>query len=267
MSGTMTIAYDVAGSGPTVLLLHSTVCDRRMWDPQVPALVGAGYRAVRADLRGFGETPMPDRPYDNARDVADLLDLLGAERVAVVAASGGGKVGQAVAARWPARVSALMLVSTAVAGHEAGAELSAFDEREEALLEAGDVDAATELNVTTWLGPHAGETTRAAVRQMQRHAFDVQLAGDEDVEQIQVEFDVAAITAPTLLVSGAHDLPDFPRIAAGLAGRLPDARHIELDWAGHLPSLERPDAFNTLLLDFLSGGEYLSGGDAARRGG
>lgn len=251
----MTIAYDVAGSGPTVLLIHSTVCDRRMWDPQVPALVGAGYRAVRADLRGFGETPMPDRPYDNARDMLDVLDDAGADRAAVVAASGGGRVGQELAARWPARVSALMLVNTAVDGHEPGEELRAFDEREEALLEAGDVDAATALNVATWLGPHADEATRARVARMQRHAFEVQLADSAEVERVRVAYDVSAVTAPTLLVSGAHDLPDFTRIAAGLAARLPHARHVPLDWAGHLPSLERPEAFNALLLDFLRGGD------------
>jgi 3-oxoadipate enol-lactonase len=250
----MTIAYDEAGSGPTVLLLHSTVCDRRMWDPQVPVLVEAGYHMVRADLRGFGETPLPDRPYDNAQDMVDVLDRVGAERAAVVAASGGGRVGLEVAARWPRRVTALMLVSTALAGHEAGAELSAFDAREEELLEAGDVAGATALNVATWLGPHADEATRAKVGEMQRHAFEVQLAPAEEVEPIRAAYDVSAVAALTLLLSGAHDLPDFQRIAAELAGRLPDARHLHLDWAGHLPSLERPDAFNALLVEFLAGG-------------
>jgi 3-oxoadipate enol-lactonase len=56
------VSYDVAGSGPTVVLLHSTVCDRRMWDPQMPVLVNAGYRVVRSDMRGFGQTPMPAQP-------------------------------------------------------------------------------------------------------------------------------------------------------------------------------------------------------------
>ncbi|BCB90674.1 hydrolase [Phytohabitans suffuscus] len=255
MVGAMTLAYDVAGSGPTVVLLHSTVCDRRMWDPQVQPLVDAGFRMVRADFRGFGETPMPDRPYSDAQDVVDLLDRVGAERVAVVAASGGGRVGQEVAARWPARVTALVLVSTAAGGHEPGAELRAFGEREDALLAAGDVEAATELNLSTWLGPHADEATRARVGRMQRHAFEVQLAGDVDVEPIRTEFDVADITAPALLVSGAHDLPDFGRIAADLAGRLPRARHVTLDWAGHLPSVERPEVFNALLVEFLRRGD------------
>ncbi len=247
----MTLSHDVAGNGPTVLLLHSTVCDRRMWDPQMPVLLDAGHRVVRCDLRGFGQTPVPDRPYNNARDVADLMDLLGVERTAVVAASGGGRVALEVAARWPQRVAALALLCTAMAGHEPGPELSAFAGREDALLEAGDIAGATELNVETFLGPHADDATREKVRQMQRHAFAVQLAATEDFPQIKVETDLAAITAPSLLVSGAHDVADFRQIAVRLARHLPDARHVELDWAGHLPSLERPDVVNAMLVDFL----------------
>jgi 3-oxoadipate enol-lactonase len=247
----MTLSHDDTGDGPAVVLLHSTVCDRRMWDPQLPALVAAGHRVVRCDLRGFGETPVPDRPYDDAQDVVDLLDELGVEQTAVVGASGGGRVAQEVAARWPRRVTALALLCTAMADHEPSARLQAFGAREEALIEAGDVAGATELNVELWLGPQAGEATREKVREMQRHAFEVQLVAVEEFEPIRVEVDLSAITAPTLVVSGAHDVADFREIAAFLVGRLADARHVELDWAGHLPSLERPDAVNPLLVDFL----------------
>jgi 3-oxoadipate enol-lactonase len=247
----MTLSHDLAGSGPTVLLLHSTACDRRMWDPQMPVLAATGYRAVRCDLRGFGDTPVPDRPYDDARDVVDLLDLLGIGDTAVIGASGGGRVAIEVAARWPRRVRSLTLLCTALRGHEPSAELRAYGERENALLEAGDVDAAVELNVRTWLGPSAGEQTREKVRRMQRRAFEVQLAAAEEFEPIRVEADLSAITAPSLLVAGAHDFADFRQIAVQLSQRLPGARHLELDWAGHLPSLERPEAINPLLVDFL----------------
>jgi pimeloyl-ACP methyl ester carboxylesterase len=247
----MTLSHDVAGSGPTVLLLHSTACDRRMWDPQMPVLAAAGYRAVRCDLRGFGETPVPDRPYDDARDVVDLLDLLGVGDTAVIGASGGGRVAIEVAARWPRRVSSLTLLCTALAGHEPSAELRAYGERENALIEARDIDAAVELNVRTWLGPSAGEETREKLRRMQRRAFEVQLAAAEEFEPIRAEVDLSAITAPSLIVSGAHDLADFAQIAVQLSHRLPGARLVELAWAGHLPSLERPEAINPLLVDFL----------------
>jgi pimeloyl-ACP methyl ester carboxylesterase len=247
----MTLAHDLAGSGPTVVLVHSTACDRRMWDPQMPALVGAGYRAVRADLRGFGQTPMPDRPYNEAQDVVDLMDLLGADRAALVAASGGGRVALEVAARWPSRVTALALLCSARAGHEPSAELRAFGEREDALLEAGDVAGATELNVDTWLGPHADDATRARVREMQRHAFEVQLAATDEPDAIEFDVDPSAITAPTLLVSGRHDLADFRHIAVHLSGLVAGSQHLDLDWAGHLPSLERPGEMNRILVDFL----------------
>jgi pimeloyl-ACP methyl ester carboxylesterase len=179
------------------------------------------------------------------------MDLLGAARAALVAASGGGRVALEAAARWPARVTALALLCTARAGHEPSAELRAFGEREDAMLEAGDIAGATELNVTTWLGPHADEATRQRVREMQRHAFEVQLAVSEEIDPIEADFDLTAVTAPTLLVSGRHDLVDFRDIAGHLSRLLTGARHLELDWAGHLPSLERPDAMNAILVDFL----------------
>ena len=249
----MTLAHDVAGDGPAVLLLHSTVCDRRMWDPQVPALVAAGYRVARCDLRGYGDSPLPDGPYDEGQDVIDLLDALGADRVALIAASGGGRVALEIAAGHPQRVTALALLCTAWWDRERSAELRAFGAREDALLEAGDVAGATELNVDLWVGPAADEQTRDRVRRMQRHAFDVQLAATEEFAPLRTQPEVAGITAPTLLVSGRHDVRDFREIAAELAKRIPGARHVELEWAGHLPSLERPDRVNPLLLEFLRG--------------
>ena len=84
---------------------------------------------------------------------------------------------------------------------------------------------------------------------MQRHNFDVQLEATGGPEKEDV--DLTRITAPTLAVSGAHDLPDFRHIAAGLPTILPNARHLELPWAGHLPNLERPAEVTTLLTDFL----------------
>ena len=58
---------------------------------------------------------------------------------------------------------------------------------------------------------------------------------------------------PALVVDGAEDVPDFRAIARHLAEALPDARAATIPDAAHLPSLERPEAFEDLLLSFLLG--------------
>ncbi|MGC9668808.1 alpha/beta fold hydrolase [Planosporangium sp. 12N6] len=246
----MALAHDVDGTGPAVVLLHSSAADRRMWDPQVGALLAAGHRVLRCDFRGFGDTP-PARGYHDAEDVRDLLDYLGIEVAALVGASFGGRISQEIAARWPARVNRLVLLCAGMVDAEPSPELLAFAEREEELLAAGDIDAAVELNVRTWLGPDADERAREAIRVMRRHSFAVQAAFDGGPDAPRGPIDVTTIQAPTLVVSGAHDVRDFRDIAAVLAREIPKARHVELPWAGHLPNLERPAEVTALLIDFL----------------
>ncbi|RKE17182.1 alpha/beta fold hydrolase [Streptomyces sp. TLI_171] len=248
----MTITHEVAGAGPAVVLLHSSVCDRRMWDGQWDALREAGYRVVRCDFRGFGETPCADRPYDNVTDLVELLDELGIERAALVGASFGGRIALQFAALHPARVGSLTLLCPGRPGHEASAELEALDELEVGLVESGRLDEAVELMVDTWLGPDADEDARALVRAMQRNAYEVQLAPEVEISPTPVEVDLANVVAPTLVYSGAHDVPDFRRIPVELAELLPDAEHRELPWAGHLPALERPAQTAELLLAHLA---------------
>ncbi|MFE4311387.1 alpha/beta fold hydrolase [Streptomyces sp. NPDC056891] len=251
----MTLSHDLAGQGPTtVLLLHSGVCDRRMWDGQFHALAEAGHRVVRCDLRGFGDTPV-DAAHTHADDVRELLDHLGVERAAVVGSSFGGKVALELAVRHPGHVSALALLASGIPGFAPGDELRAWDDREDELLEAGDLDGAVELNVDTWLGPEAGPEARALVREMQRHAFEVQLAVPEELHPVTPEVtadDLAGIEVPALVAVGAHDLPDFRAVADDLTRLLPGARRVDLDWAGHLPALERPAETARLLTAFLA---------------
>jgi pimeloyl-ACP methyl ester carboxylesterase len=249
----MLLSHDVRGSGPTVLLLHAGVADRRMWAPLVDALAPT-FRVVSPDLRGFGQTPLPPGPYSDADDLDALLAHLGIVRTAVVGSSYGGRVALELATTHPSRVSSLVLLNPAYRGIEPTGAAAAAGEEEDRLLEAGDVDGAVEHNVRTWLGPDAGDEARELVRVMQRNAFEVQLAADRaDPGPVprRVEVDPAGFTVPTTVVSGGHDLDHFPAVADHLAAQIPGADRVHLDWAGHLPSLERPDAVLALLLDVL----------------
>lgn len=247
----MILSHDTAGSGPAVLLLHAGVADSRMWDPQLEPFA-QHHRVIRCDLRGYGNTPLTSETFDNAGDVRALLASLDEDSVAVVAASAGGKVALQLASAWPDLVSHLVLLNSAYA-LPATPSVQRFARREDALLEAGDVEGATELNVATWLGPDADADARELVRTMQRHAFDVQLAAGEDINQeAGPDVDLAAITARTLVVSGGQDLDHFRAIANHLAGHIPGAKHVQLGWAGHLPNLERPDEVTALVAGFLA---------------
>jgi pimeloyl-ACP methyl ester carboxylesterase len=236
----MTISHAVAGAGPTILLVHAGVADARMWARQVDELA-VDHRVITVDLRGYGETPLEaGAKYSDAGDVLALLDELGVDTVEAVGASYGGYVVQQVASRQPERFSRLVLICAPTDGVEPTADIRAVWAEEERLLEAGDVDGATDLMVRSWLGPEADDEARELLRAMQKRAFELQLpAGDVDNEEYAVEPE--KISAPVRLITGAHDFDWFRNCADFLEERLPNVERIDLPWAGHLPTLERPD--------------------------
>ncbi|GAB3789997.1 alpha/beta fold hydrolase [Nocardioides ungokensis] len=234
-----TLHHRSEGSGPAVVLLHAGVADLRMWDVQVSELV-PGHSVVRCDLRGYGPTPLePGASYSDAGDVLALLDELGLERYALVGASYGGWVALQVATAAPDRVERLVLIDPLAEVAEPDDRLRAVWREEGALVEAGDLEAATDLIVATFLGPDATEDARELLWKMQRGILESQIAAG-DVANAELPVDLDRLTMPVTVVAGAHDLPFFVETARELARVLPDAELVELPWAGHLPSLERP---------------------------
>jgi pimeloyl-ACP methyl ester carboxylesterase len=126
-----------------------------------------------------------------------------------------------------------------------------FDAEDEA-LEAGDLEAATEVNVEFWLSS-ADEALRAAILEQQLDAFRLQVPDESDETLLTEDLPgaLATLDVPTLVVTGEHDKADFVAIADHLAATLPDARRATVAGAGHLPSLEQPDAFDAVALPFL----------------
>jgi 3-oxoadipate enol-lactonase len=215
-----------------------------MWDGVAPLLEDR-FVLVRHEMRGFGRTPLPKGRFSYAEDLAAALD----GPAVLVGASFGGQVCLEVAAAQPELVRGLALLAAPLPDHDWSEQAEAFFEEEERLLEADDVEGATRLNVSFWAGAAEPEVQRA-VHEMQRRAFELQLASEAEPEE-PGRIELAAVTAPALVVTGDRDIEDFGRIADRLVKELPRARRATIDGAGHLLALERPEETAALLDDFL----------------
>jgi 3-oxoadipate enol-lactonase len=251
---------EVAGDGPGLVLLHEGICDSRMWDQQWERYARS-HRVLRLDFRGFGRSPLEPGAFASARDVLELMDRHGFERAAVVGVSLGGRVAAEVALAEPGRVTALVLVGAGMPGHDWSDQMKSNWEEEEAAALAGELDKAVEVVLRTWVaGPGRGledvdAEVRSRVAEMQRRAYELQLPfGDQDDEELLVE-DVAQrigdIQTPTLVLVGEEDQPDIRAIADRLAREIPNARFETIPNTAHVPSMERPEEFDTLVLGFL----------------
>ena len=255
------LAHDVEGDGRPVLLIHEGIADRRMWEPQVGAFVAAGLRVIRCDLRGFGDSALASGPFSNVDDVAELLAELKIDRVTLVAGSLGARIALEYALTHRQQVEALVLVGPGMRGLQPTPELEQAWEEEEALLEAGDVDGAVEVNLRTWVdGPSrspedVSREVRELVRTMQRRAFDVQLAvpdaGPEAPFEPSASARLGEVSCPTLVVVGDLDQPSILAAADQLANGISGARKEVISGTAHVPSMEKPEEFNRLVLGFL----------------
>ena len=236
----MTISHAVVGDGPAVLLVHAGVADARMWAREVEQLK-QDHRVITVDLRGYGETPLEvGAKYSDAGDVLAVLDELGVDSVQAVGSSYGGYVVQQVASREPERFSRLVLIGAPTDNVEPTEDLRAVWAEENKLLEAGNVDAATDLMVRSWIGPEGADDARELLHTMQKRAYELQIAAGDDVENEEYAVEPEKISAPVRLITGAHDFQFFANCATYLQERLPKVERIDLPWAGHLPTLERP---------------------------
>jgi pimeloyl-ACP methyl ester carboxylesterase len=255
------IAYDVAGSGAALALLHAGVADRRMWDDVWDPLA-ARRRVVRYDLRGYGETYVREAvPYSNRRDLIELLDHLGIERAALVGASRSGTIALDTALEFPDRVAALVLVGGGISGFDGGttaAEQALFDE-DERLEEARDWPALAELEARIWadgVGQPADRVpaVHRRVAEMTQNAYE--LHGDEPLDDViplqpPAVGRLTELRTPTLVIVGDLDTSRTIAAARKITAEVRDARLVELAGVAHMPSMEKPSEFTRIVEEFL----------------
>lgn len=251
------LAYEAAGRGANVLLMHAGLSDARMWDPQWAPL-SRRFHAVRYDARGFGSSTDPTHPYTLHGDGMDVLDALDVESAAIVGCSMGAYAALDMAIALPHRVSALVIVSGTPSGWAHTADILAQWEAVDTAYEQSGIDAANELEMKMWLDgpsrpPDEGDReVRRSVASVNRVLLERQSAFEiepGDLEPPAVER-LDEVDVPVLVVTGELDQPSVLAGSFEIA-RGTDAEHVEIQGAAHFPNLERPAEFNQALLDFL----------------
>jgi pimeloyl-ACP methyl ester carboxylesterase len=232
-----------------------------MWEPQW-AEYAKRFRVVRFDLRGFGQSPAAVGTYSMAGDVVELLESLELGPATLVGVSLGGAVAMETTIARPDLVSRLVVVAPGLRGFEMSDETKAGWDEEEAAMERGDVDETVEINMRMWVdGPsrspdEVDPEVRRKVAEMQRRAIEIYLEAGEEGEPRPLVEDwgerLGEIKVPTLVLVGDLDRPEMLEIAERLEAEIPNARRETITGAAHVPSMERPDEFDRLVLEFLA---------------
>ena len=248
-------------TGVPLVFLHAGVADGRMWQPQWDAFV-EHHPLLRYDRRGFGRTRVHEaRPYSRTADLVAVLDAAGLQRSVLVGCSQGGRVALDLAVARPDRVAALVLVAPAVNGAptpELQGAVKALSDAVDAAIEAGNVEAANQLEAQLWLDGPLGPRGRVggAVRALFLDMNGIALAAADPgtaVDEPSAWARLEQIGRPTLVVWGDLDLPHLQERCETLVQRIPGAKRVLLEGTAHLPGLEAPARFNAALAEFLQG--------------
>jgi pimeloyl-ACP methyl ester carboxylesterase len=273
--GSGDIAYDEAGSGPPVILVHAGLADRRMWEHQFWSLA-ASHRVIRYDWRGRGQSDnVTDGEVTHHEDLLALMDALDLDHAVLVGASMGGGYALNAALEAPERIRGLALICAGLTGYAwrqatveqfqqsvspaLAARCQRYADRSAPRVDPADIEAMAEANVRLMVvGPDRERAdfdplVLQEALKMCQGVFARDWSGPI-FQELQPEPNpldrLDEITVPTLVVSGHHDLDGVQEIADLLSEGIKGAERIDLD-TGHLPSIEQPAELSAALVRFL----------------
>jgi len=261
------IHYEDVGAGKPVVLIHGWPLSGRSWENQVPALVGAGFRVITYDRRGFGASSQPWNGYDYDTFAADLDALLrykDLRDVTLVGFSmGGGEVARYIGRYGTERIAKAVFTAavppfllktgdnpeggldeTALAGFNAGVtgdRLAFLDQFSKGFFSAGG-----ELRVSEAQRRYAVDI--AAFASPKATLDCISAFGRTDFRA-----DLKRITVPTLVIHGDQDaIVPFEISGKRTAASIPGAKLVVIKGGPHGLLVSHPQEVNAALLSFLA---------------
>jgi len=239
-------AWDTGGEGAVVLLTHPASGNHASWGYQQPVLAAAGYRVIGYSRRGYAGSDLgpADDVGSQAGDIAALLDKLEIDRAHVLGSAAGGSTALDFALAYPDRTRSAIIASSLMSIQEE--EYQAASSRARGLWFDGLPVDARELSPTYRAGCPDG-----AAAWMQINALNTLGAPKQPLKSSITWNTLAAMTTPTLLLTGDADLYMPPAVLRTIARRMPHAECQIAQDVGHPIFWEQPEWFNTTILDFL----------------
>jgi 3-oxoadipate enol-lactonase len=246
--------YEESGQGAqTVVLLHDGVLDSAVWNDVWPEFC-QHFHTVRYDRRGFGKSPPTASWYSEIDDLAAVFHHLRLGHAALVGSSHGGEVAIDFTLAHPEIVQELVLVGPVLSGMPYTEYFLDRGKEAYGLLQKGDVKGA----ITEWskdkflIGPQNDGARRklldlltANPQDLTHEATDMIMAPKPAIGRL------STIKAPTLIITGAADIPDVQAHAGAIEAGIPSARRVVMEGVGHILYLEKPAEFTRLAISFL----------------
>lgn len=249
------LRYRDEGSGPPVLLIHGWTLDLEMWDPQVAEL-SASFRLIRLDRRGFGLSSGRASLAADVKDVLTLCDKLQLERLACVGMSQGARVALHLCRIAPERLSCVILDGPPrMLAAESAAEVEDVPVDEyRSLLASGEIETFRRR----WAGHPLMQLQTQSVppRELVKRMI-ARYSGKDLLQALPAPEDhwdrgiAGSLHTPILIVTGEYDQSPRVRAADALSEALPRARRASITAARHMPNLDNPLMYNSVLRAFL----------------
>lgn len=251
------IAYDVTGTGPTVVCVPGMGELRSSYRFLAPALTEAGYRVVAMDLRGHGESDASFSAYDDVAagsDVVALLEEVQAAPAVVVGNSMGAGAAVLAAADAPERVAGLVLIGPFVRQVPVGKTMELMFRVVMMRPWARAAWLAWYPRLFPGRRPDDFEDHRDRIRDgLRKPGHARAFVATTRTSHAPADARLAEVHVPTLVVMGTDD-PDFPDPAAEahLVGQRLHGDVLMVQGSGHYPQAEHPDVVSPAVIDFLA---------------